>query len=270
MNSLICGINATSGPLPLAVTDDGALVVQMAGSSESAGALTVQLDGATVVAGALPVSLGAGTLTVAVSGAPAAAGALPVSLGAGTLTVAVSGAPAAAGALPVSLAGGSIATTMAGDFVRGQITRPGNTTGYTDGDVWGTVTDSVILLEDVATAVGGSFLLDRITLVTSGATVAGKVFDLHFYNAAPVAIADNAAFDLDLSSDVPIYLGCISGISLEVANGSQACAAVTFDCNKQLFKCAAESADIFVRPVIRGALAPVSAEILKVIASVIR
>lgn len=87
-------------------------------------------------------------------------------------------------------------------------TRPSNQTPYTAGDAVGAAS-AIITFPSVGPA-AGNILITSVDLridiasVTSGMTT----FRLHLYNAAPTAIADNAAFDL-VAGDRAGYLGYI-------------------------------------------------------------
>ncbi len=99
--------------------------------------------------------------------------------------------------------------------VTATITRPANTTAYDVGDVVGATTYSSVSTGLIA---GTGFNIKAITLecdIGGTITFPAEGFRLHFYNAAPAAIADNAAFNLP-SGDRAKYLGFVP-ISTPVA-----------------------------------------------------
>jgi hypothetical protein len=88
------------------------------------------------------------------------------------------------------------------------LTRPADTTAYTAGDVIGGA--SAIATFTDAGPVGGHVLITRASLLIDNGTIQSGmgVMRLHLYDAAPTAIADNAAFDIP-SGDRTKYLGYI-------------------------------------------------------------
>lgn len=88
------------------------------------------------------------------------------------------------------------------------ITRPNDTTAYTAGDVVGAA--SAILEFQNAGPAGAVLLITEAQLaINVSALPSGMTtFRLHLYNAAPTAIADNAAWDL-VAGDRAAYLGYI-------------------------------------------------------------
>jgi hypothetical protein len=90
------------------------------------------------------------------------------------------------------------------------ITRPSNTDAYIAGDVIGDTNGSAILSFTLTGSAGGHVwicgadLRWDLSAVPSGMTS----WRLHLFDAAPTAIADNAAFDLP-SGDRAAYLGYI-------------------------------------------------------------
>lgn len=90
-------------------------------------------------------------------------------------------------------------------------TRPADTTAYAADDVVGETGGVNLTFNGVGPTEGGKVLIDRATLRIDVASVpAGMTqFRLHLYNAAPTAIADNAAFSV-ISGDRAKYLGFVS------------------------------------------------------------
>jgi hypothetical protein len=75
--------------------------------------------------------------------------------------------------------------------------RPGDTTGYTAGDVVGSASSAVHQLTN-AGPVGGAVLVQSVDMyVGTNAVPAGMgAFRVHFFNAAPSGVADNTVFNL--------------------------------------------------------------------------
>ncbi len=89
-------------------------------------------------------------------------------------------------------------------------TRPNNATPLTALDVVGTDPATNLSFADAGPAAGGKVVITYASLRIDVAAVAAGItqFRLHLYNAAPTAIADNAAFNLP-SADRDKYLGYI-------------------------------------------------------------
>ena len=90
------------------------------------------------------------------------------------------------------------------------ITRPNDTTAYAVNDVVST-TAGEILEFSTGLSVGGSGIImgSRMKVAVSAVPAGMSAFRLHLYNAAPTAIADNAAFNLP-AADLGKYLGYIT------------------------------------------------------------
>lgn len=143
------------------------------------------------------------------------------------------------------------------------ITRPSNTTAYTAGDVVGiadsgtpanagsaihaltgvTASDRYVVLQEVQ-------LLIHVASVPSG--MAG--FRVHFYNASPTAILDNAAFDL-VANDRAKWLGAVD-LPTPVDRGSTLTTSVTYPGN--VFKLASGSTSLYVQLETLGGFTPTS------------
>lgn len=143
------------------------------------------------------------------------------------------------------------------------ITRPSNTTAYTAGDVMGiadsgtpanagsaihtltgvTASDRYVVLQEVQ-------LLIHVASVPSG--MAG--FRVHFYNASPTAILDNAAFDL-VANDRAKWLGAVD-LPTPVDCGSTLTTGVTYPGN--VFKLASGSTSLYVQLETLGGFTPTS------------
>ena len=137
------------------------------------------------------------------------------------------------------------------------ITRPSNTTAYTAGDVIGSTGGSAILTLSGIGPSGGFVLIQSAALIFSDSTVPAGMgaFRVHFYNASPTAIADNAPFDL-VSGDRALYMGYID-LSAPQDLGSTIYTQVDYP--GRLIKLAAASTSLFTEIETRGAYTPVSA-----------
>jgi hypothetical protein len=107
------------------------------------------------------------------------------------------------------------------------LTRPSNTTAYTAGDVVGAAdtttaanAGSAILTLPNISAAGGAIRIDSVCLFINNTAVPSGMdaFRLHLYSMPPMAILDNAAFDLT-STEMPRYLGFVA-LALPVDIGS--------------------------------------------------
>ncbi len=164
----------------------------------------------------------------------------------------VSGQP-----LTVSDSGSSL--TVDGKAYRSTIAfnRPSNTTAYTAGDVIGATAGSAIHTLTTVGPSGGYILIQSIAMATHDTSVpAGMAsFRIHFYNASPTAIADNAAFDL-LTADHGKYLGYVD---LPTPQDFGSSIYTQADYPGRLVKLAASSTSLFIEIETKGAFTPVSA-----------
>ena len=137
------------------------------------------------------------------------------------------------------------------------ITRPSNTTAYTAGDVIGSTGGSAILTLTSIGPSGGFILIQSAALIFSDNTVPSGMgaFRVHFYNASPTAMADNAPFDLT-SGDRASYMGYID-LSAPQDLGSTIYTQIDYP--GRLINLAAASTSLFVELETRGAYTPVSA-----------
>jgi hypothetical protein len=137
------------------------------------------------------------------------------------------------------------------------ITRPSNTTAYTAGDVVGDTGGSAILTLSSIGPSGGFILIQSAALIFSDSTVPSGMgaFRVHFFNASPTAIADNAPFDL-VSGDRTKYMGYID-LSAPQDLGSTIYTQVDYP--GRLIKLAADSTTLYAEIETRGAYTPVSA-----------
>ena len=149
--------------------------------------------------------------------------------------------------------------TVDGKAYRSTVTfnRPSNTTAYTAGDVVGATGGSAIHTLTTAGPSGGYILLQSISMVTHDTSVpAGMAsFRIHFYNASPTAIADNAAFDL-LTTDHGKYLGYVD---LPTPQDFGSSIYTQSDYSGRLMKLATGSTSLFIEIETKGAFTPVSA-----------
>ena len=89
------------------------------------------------------------------------------------------------------------------------ITRPDDTTAYAALDVVGEGTAANLVFENAGPS-GGQVIINSVSLRIDAAALPTTIstFRLHLYNAAPTAIADNAAFNL-IAADRAKYLGYV-------------------------------------------------------------
>ncbi len=137
------------------------------------------------------------------------------------------------------------------------ITRPSNTTAYTAGDVVGDTGGSAIISLASAGPSAGFVLAQSISLVFSDSVVPAGMgaFRVHFYNASPTAIADNAAFDL-VSDDRALYMGYVD---LPAPQDLGSSLYTQTDYSGRLLKLGTASTTLFAEIETRGAYTPVSA-----------
>lgn len=96
-------------------------------------------------------------------------------------------------------------------FSKVAVTRPDDTTAYAALDVMGTDPGTVIEFPNIAPVGGGPIMLLYAALrVDVGSIPSGMgQVRLHFYDSAPTAIADNAAYNLP-AGDRAKYLGYLT------------------------------------------------------------
>lgn len=147
--------------------------------------------------------------------------------------------------VPSSTGGASVAATC---------TRPDNTTAYGAGDVVGTDPATNMTFASVAPVSGGHFLLTNVDLRIDAAAIPSGMttFDLHLFNAAPTAIADNTAWAL-ADADRAKYLGKVTLSAPSDVGGTLW--SQTDGINKK-FKCAAASTTIYGQLVTTAAYTP--------------
>lgn len=137
------------------------------------------------------------------------------------------------------------------------VTRPSNTTAYTAGDVVGDTGGSAIITLSNIGPSGGYVIIQSAALVFSDSVVPSGMaaFRLHFYNASPTAIADNAVFDL-LSGERTTYMGYVE---LPTPQDFGSSLYTQVDYPGRLIKLASASTTLYVEIETRGAYTPVSA-----------
>jgi hypothetical protein len=135
--------------------------------------------------------------------------------------------------------------------------RPSNATAYTAGDVVGGTGGSAIHTLTTAGPSGGYVFIQSISMATHDTSVpAGMAsFRVHFYNASPAAIADNAVFDL-LTTDHGKYLGYVD---LPTPQDFGSSIYTQTDYSGRLIKLATGSTSLFIEIETKGAFTPVSA-----------
>ena len=88
----------------------------------------------------------------------------------------------------------------------GSLTRPANTTAYSVGDAVTDTGGAAITFSNLARANGGLLYIPSAFLWTTDMPTPVPEFHLFLFNAAPTAIADNAAFSFN-STDMAKVLG---------------------------------------------------------------
>jgi hypothetical protein len=160
---------------------------------------------------------------------------------------------------PVPVADSGSSLTVDGKAYRANatFTRPSNTTAYIAGDVVGATGGSAIHTLATAGPSGGYVLIQSISMATHDTSVPSGMssFRVHFYNASPTAIADNAAFDL-LTADHGKYLGFVD---LPTPQDFGSSIYTQTDYPGRLIKLAAASTSLFIEIETKGAFTPVSA-----------
>ena len=154
---------------------------------------------------------------------------------------------------------GTYASLVTGGAYRSTVVfnRPSDTTVYTAGDVVGATTGSAIHTLTTAGPSGGYILIQSISMVTHDTSVPAGMssFRVHFYNASPTAIADNAAFDL-LTTDHGKYLGYVD---LPAPQDFGSSIYTQTDYPGRLVKLATGSTSLFIEIETKGAFTPASA-----------
>lgn len=142
------------------------------------------------------------------------------------------------------------------------VTRPSNTTQYTQGDVVGDTGGSAILTFSNIGPSGGFVLIQSVSLVFSDSVVPSGMgaFRLHIYSESPTAIADNAAFNL-LSGDRDKYMGYVD-LPTPLDFGSSLFTQA--DYSGRLIKLASASTTIYGELETRATYTPVSASTVDV------
>jgi hypothetical protein len=185
---------------------------------------------------------------------------VPVDIGNATLSVTADGVEIkndVGNPIPVSDSGSSLTVDGKAYTTSVTITRPSNTTAYTAGDVIGDTNGSAIITLSSIGSSGGYVLIQSVSLIFSDSVVPSGMgaFRLHFYQASPTAIADNAVFDL-VSSERATYMGYID-ISAPTDFGSSLYTQVDYP--GRLIKLASASTTLYAELETRGAYTPVSA-----------
>jgi len=98
------------------------------------------------------------------------------------------------------------------------LTRPADTTAYAAGDAVGTASTSNLTLSNATRNNAGGGRILAVRLFKSGTTVTNATFTVLFFNTAPTAVADNAAFNL-LYAEQAYYIGEVA-LSTMTARGT--------------------------------------------------
>lgn len=154
-----------------------------------------------------------------------------------------------------------VAIGSGGKTIKVAKTRPANDTAYTANDAVGDA--SAIWEFASAGPAGGLLLLVGADLRFDVSSVASGMagFRLEFYDAAPDAIADNAAWDLASAGDRTKHLGTVSLPTPTDKGSSITSRADTANMPLQL---AAGSTSVFAVLVTEGAYTPTSAAVYNV------
>lgn len=141
--------------------------------------------------------------------------------------------------------------------------RPSNTTAYTAGDVIGVADtgtpanagSAIHTLTSIGPA-GGYVLIQSVELLIGNTSVPSGMsgFRLHLYTASPIAILDNAAFDL-VSGEVANYVGFVD-LPTPADFGSTLYSQA--DYSGRLIKLASASTSLFAELQTIGAYTPAS------------
>lgn len=124
-----------------------------------------------------------------------------------------------------------ITPTATGHVASATITRPNDTIAYAQKDAIGNTNGSAILTFSNMGKAGGEIILISLTFELDVASSAIGATTLYLYNAAPTAIADNAAWDF-VSGDRGKYIDKIQ-IGTPIDEGSTLLASVD-SINKQI------------------------------------
>jgi hypothetical protein len=143
-----------------------------------------------------------------------------------------------------------------------EFTRPANTTAYAALDAVGVTAGSVLTFANVARQNSGSGRVVAVRLWKSDITVTNASFLIHFYNAAPTAIADNSPWTM-LYADREKYVGAVAtGTMVTGGTGSGGYAVVPATTTPLVlpFKTAAGAKSLFAVITAAAAYTPASAE----------
>lgn len=102
-------------------------------------------------------------------------------------------------------------SAQAGKNASDTITRPDNTTPYSINDVVSTAAGEILTFANISNEAGSEVFINSVNMMLAVAAIPAGMgnFRLHLYNAAPTAIADNAAYNLP-AADRAKYLGYIT------------------------------------------------------------
>lgn len=177
-----------------------------------------------------------------------------------TTLVKAAGQAAMSASHPVVIASdqSAVAVKTSQVVVSQEITRPSDTTAYAINDVVGpTGSAAVGELADFFAANGASGYISKVELFTDQAANVAP-YRIYFFNAAPTAIADNAAFTL-LYADAAKYIGYVD-IGNVVQEGSGSTAAGGNWIGQLAAKAAADSRKLYYVIVTKAVFTPASAQ----------
>jgi len=144
------------------------------------------------------------------------------------------------------------------------ITRPGNTTTYTDGDGVSTAAGDVLEILGVAAFAGGGGKIKTVTIHKTSQNTLNAAFDLYFFDTtfAIAGIDDNAAIAITDAE----FQTCVGFVSFDAADWRNV---VTGDvvCKTNLdlsYECANTDTALYAGLVARGPYVPGNAEVITI------
>lgn len=146
------------------------------------------------------------------------------------------------------------------------ITRPGDTTAYTAGDVFGDTTYATLA---VGSANGDTGRIVDAGLTLSVAPSTRPDFRVFFFDTAPSTFADNAVF-APTGTDLGYLIGWLDfpGSSADIPNGGSGSTNLVYPCpgmmppHGMFFKCGASSQNIFAYVVTLSGRTPAASEVV--------
>lgn len=158
--------------------------------------------------------------------------------------------------------------TLTSDVFQASFARPSDTNAYAAGDVIGPTTTPANQSWDLARIAGQGFRLRAVSMHKSDKNITNAAMDLVLFDAAPVAIADNAEW---LPTDAEMLAGYVGFVELLATDWHQ-CGGATNATGAMLCKSnldlplapASTSKTLYGVLVARGAWTPTSAEVITI------